>query len=56
MRYGVAVSPIIKAKSQVPIKFHVRLTAGDGETRPSDEVVRQINAVLDDLDEDFRVI
>ena len=45
----------LKAKCKVAMKFHVRLELGDGKTKPSDEVVSQVNTALEDLDEGFRV-
>ena len=45
----------IKAKSKVAMKFHVRLELGDGKTKPSDQVVAEINSALKDLHQDFRV-
>lgn len=45
----------IKAKAKVGMKFHVRLDIGDGTTRPTDEVVSDINSLLKDLGDDFRV-
>ena len=45
----------IKAKSKVAMKFHVRFELGDGKTKPSDEVVSEVNSALKDLDDDFRV-
>jgi len=45
----------VKARSNVGMKFHVRLEVGDGEARPSDEAVNEINDLLKDLGEDFRV-
>ncbi len=43
----------IKAKANVPIKFHVKLEVGDGKVRPSDSMVQDVNKVLKDLDEGF---
>jgi hypothetical protein len=45
----------IKAKSKVAMKFHVRLELGDGKTKPSDAVVQEVNGVLKDLDDRFRI-
>lgn len=45
----------IKAKAKFDMKFHVSLEIGDGTTRPSDELVNDINELLKDLGEDFRV-
>ena len=44
----------IKARANVAMKFHVCLELGDGKTRPSDEVVGEVNSALQDLDDGFR--
>lgn len=36
----------IKAKSKVPIKFHLRIELGDGESVPPEEVIAEVNQVL----------
>lgn len=43
----------IKAKAKVAMKFHVRLNIGDGTTRPSEDIIRDVNDMLKDLDNDF---
>jgi len=45
----------VKAKCKVAMKFRVRLELGDGKTKPSDQVVGEVNAALEDLDDGFRV-
>ncbi|MBP9024746.1 MAG: ATP-binding protein [Phycisphaerae bacterium] len=45
----------VKAKAKVGMKFHVRLEVGDGSTPPGEEVVNDINGLLADLGNDFRV-
>ena len=45
----------IKAKGKVAMKFHVRLELGDGKTKPSDEVVAEVNAAFKGLDDGFRI-
>lgn len=45
----------IKAKANVVIKFYVRIDIGDGTTRPSDEVISDINDLFEELGNDFRV-
>jgi hypothetical protein len=45
----------VKAKANVAMKFHVRMEVGDGKTKPSDSVVNEVNALLKDLDDGFRV-
>jgi len=37
------------------MKFHIRLQVSEGTIRPSDEVVNDINNLLKDLGDDFRV-
>ncbi len=37
------------------MKFHVRLELGDGKTMPSDAVVQDVNGVLQDLGNKFRI-
>lgn len=46
----------IKAKAKIAMKFHVRLEIGDGTSPPSDQVVGDINSVLKDLGDGFRVV
>ena len=36
----------VKNKSNVPIRFHIRIELGDGKTMPSTEVTQKINAIL----------
>jgi hypothetical protein len=45
----------VKAKCKVALKFRVRLELGDGKTKPSDQVVAEVNAAIEDLYEGFRV-
>lgn len=45
----------IKAKSNVPLRFHVRLEIGDGVTPPDQKVVDEVNDALDGLSDAFRV-
>lgn len=45
----------VKANAKVGMKFHVRLEVGDGSTPPGEEVVNDINGLLADLGNDFRV-
>ena len=46
----------IRTKSKIAMKFHVRLELGDGKVKPSDAVVSEVNSVLKDLDNGFRVL
>jgi hypothetical protein len=43
----------VKAKSNVPLTFAVRLKFGDGKEWPPDEAVQQLNKLLGDLKEGF---
>jgi hypothetical protein len=43
----------VKAKSNVPLKFIVRVRAGDGETAPPEDAVRQISGLLEDIKKGF---
>lgn len=45
----------IKARTNIAIRFHVRLELGDGVTPPDAGVVAEINEALDGLGETFRV-
>jgi len=41
----------IKAKTNAPIRFHVRIEMGDGKTLPSAELAKEANALLKDVKE-----
>lgn len=45
----------IKTKLNLPIRFHVRLEVGDGETAPSLEAINEVNAVLRGVKEDLQL-
>lgn len=45
----------IKAKANVPIRFHVRIELGDGKTLPSPEVTNKANELLKKVKEDFQL-
>ncbi|MBM3883537.1 MAG: ATP-binding protein [Verrucomicrobia bacterium] len=45
----------IKAQTGVPIRFHLRLEAGDGKERPAPKAADKLNAVLAKLKKDFSV-
>jgi len=45
----------IKASSDVPIRFRVRLEVGDGVTPPDQAFVDQLNKILEDFEGGFRV-
>lgn len=46
----------VKARENLAMRFHLRLEIGDGTTIPSDEVVSEVNDLLKDLGEEFRVL
>ena len=46
----------VKARCKVAMKLRVRLELGDGKTKPGDQVVREVNSALKDLDDGFRVV
>jgi hypothetical protein len=43
----------IKAKTNVPVRFHVRIEMGDGKTLPPTEAVDQANILLKNVKDDF---
>lgn len=45
----------IKARSNVPIRFHVRLELGDGVMAPDEGVIAEVNEALESLGDGFRV-
>jgi len=45
----------IKAKSKVPIQFHIRVELGDGESMPSNEVAADVTRVLADICEQLQL-
>lgn len=45
----------IKARTNVPLRFHVRLEIGDGVTTPEQAVVDEVNEALDGLSDTFRI-
>jgi hypothetical protein len=44
----------IKTKANAPIRFLVRIEMGDGKTLPSDEAVKEANALLKSVKEDLK--
>jgi hypothetical protein len=46
----------VKARAKVAIKFRVRLQVGDGKAPPPNSVIKDLNAILKDMGEDFRLI
>jgi hypothetical protein len=45
----------VKAMAGTPIRFHVRVEVGDGQTLPAEEVVQEINTLLQQVREDLRL-
>jgi hypothetical protein len=45
----------LKAKANVPIKFRIQIELGDGDEAPPDDVVIQINKLLGELKDTFRL-
>ena len=45
----------VKARANVPVKFHVRIEVGDGRETPSQETADKINAALKDVRDGLRL-
>ena len=45
----------IKAQSKSPIRFHVRIEMGDGESLPAEESVKDANRVLNEVKDGFQL-
>lgn len=45
----------IKAKTNTPIKFFVRVEVGDGKNKPNAQVAKDINTILKGVKDDFEV-
>jgi len=45
----------LKARYDLPLAFHIRLTVGDGEGQPGPEAVQALNDALADVKKDFRI-
>jgi len=45
----------IKTKSNIPLQFRVQITFGDGKQVPSEEVTKEINRLLEDLKDGFKL-
>lgn len=43
----------LKAKANLPIRFHIRIELGDGKTMPPEELAKKVNALLKKVREDF---
>ena len=46
----------IKAKANVPLRFHLRIELGDGKTKPTDEITKAVNTLLNNVKEGFEVM
>ena len=44
-----------KAKAKLPMRFHVRLEVGDGTQKPSPTAAKELNDLLSEMKDDFRV-
>ena len=45
----------IKARTNVALRFHVRLEIGDGVSTPDPKVVEEVNRALEGLGDAFKV-
>lgn len=45
----------VKTKSNVPIRFQVRIELGDGKTMPSAEVAQKANVILKSIKEGMQL-
>jgi hypothetical protein len=45
----------IKARTNSPLRFHVRIEMGDAETQPPDDAVKDVNALLKDVKESWQL-
>jgi hypothetical protein len=45
----------IKAKANIPLRFHLRIELGDGKTKPTDEILKAVNSLLNNVKEGFEV-
>jgi len=45
----------LKAKFNIPLKFRVRIELGDGKEKPPEETAKEINKLLKELKDDFRL-
>ena len=43
----------IKAKTNTPLRFFVRIEVGDGTTKPNAQVTKDINTILKGVKDDF---
>jgi hypothetical protein len=54
---GDVVPKLLKARARtgVPLRFHVEVRLGDGKESPPDEVVRAVDAILRDVSKDLEL-
>jgi hypothetical protein len=45
----------IKARTNMPVRFHVRMELGGGKTLPSQETADEFNAMLKKVKEEFQL-
>lgn len=45
----------IKAKANIPLRFHLRIELGDGKTKPTGEISKAVNTLLNTVKEGFGV-
>ncbi len=45
----------VKAKANTPLRFHVRIEMGDGKTKPSAEVAKEVNKLLKGVKDDLEL-
>jgi len=45
----------VKAKANVPVRFHVRIEVGDGEQVPPENVTNEFNKLLKDIKGELRL-
>jgi hypothetical protein len=43
----------VRARVGLPIRFHVRIEVGDGQTVPTKEIIREVNTLLQRINKDL---
>lgn len=43
----------VRAKAALPIRFHVRIEVGDGQTAPTKDIIRDVNTLLQRIDKNL---
>ena len=43
----------VRAKAGLPIRFHVRIEVGDGQTAPTKDIIRDVNTLLQRIDKNL---